>query len=89
MSKEDITLTQKLLHCMFERTLGVQNMHTIEIAYVNENDVKSNIYKYYSTVAPRQLFEEQGFSNGRKTVNGKYQCWACRGFGEAASVRCY
>ena len=26
---------------MFERTLGVQNIYTMEIAYVNENIVKS------------------------------------------------
>ena len=31
--KEDITMTQKFLYCMFEGTLGVQKMHTIEIVY--------------------------------------------------------
>ena len=30
---------------MFDRTLGVHNMHKIEIAYVNGNNVKSSIYK--------------------------------------------
>ena len=35
---------QKFLHCMFEITLGVKNTHIIEIAYVNDNDVASNIY---------------------------------------------
>ena len=35
LSEEDITVMQNFLHCMFERTLGVQNMHTIEIDYVN------------------------------------------------------
>ena len=42
LSKEDITVTQIFLHRMFERTLyrGVQNMYTIEIHHVNENDVK-------------------------------------------------
>ena len=31
---------------MLERTLGVQNMHQIEIYYVNKNDVESNIQRY-------------------------------------------
>ena len=38
-------MTHKFLNCMFERTLGLQNMHAIGIDYVNVNDVKSNIYK--------------------------------------------
>ena len=44
LSKEYIIVTQNFLHCMSEITLGVQNMHT-KIAYVNENYVKSDIYK--------------------------------------------
>ena len=44
-SKEYITETQKFLHCLFEKNLGVQNMHILEYAYVNENDVESKIYK--------------------------------------------
>ena len=30
LSKEDITVTQTFLHCMFEKTLGVQNIHILE-----------------------------------------------------------
>ena len=30
---------------MYERNLGVQNMHQIEIAYLSENKVESNIHK--------------------------------------------
>ena len=33
------------LHCMFEIIIGVQNMHPIEIAYVNKKHVESNIQK--------------------------------------------
>ena len=40
LSKEDIIAMQKFMHCKFERTLDVQNVHTIEIAYMNDNDVK-------------------------------------------------
>ena len=32
LSKENITVAQKFLHYMFKRTIGVQNMHDIEIA---------------------------------------------------------
>ena len=46
MSKENITVTQKFLHCMSDITIWVQNMHETEIAYVNDNDVESNIHKY-------------------------------------------
>ena len=42
-SEEDIIVMQKFLHFMIERTPGVQTMHTIEIAYVNDNDVEYNI----------------------------------------------
>ena len=31
---------------MSKSTLGMQNIHEIEIDYVNENDVESNFYKY-------------------------------------------
>ena len=37
---------QRFIHCMFEIILGVQNMHEIEITYMNNNDVESNIHKY-------------------------------------------
>ena len=36
---------QKHLRCMSKRTLGVKNIHTIEITYVNDNDFKYNIYR--------------------------------------------
>ena len=39
LSKEKITVTQIFLHCMSERTLGVQDIHEVEIAYMNENYV--------------------------------------------------
>ena len=42
--KEDISARQWFRLCMFERTLGLWKMHTVEIAYVNDNDIKSNIY---------------------------------------------
>ena len=38
---EDITVTRKCIHFMFTINTEVQNMYTIEIAYVNENDAKS------------------------------------------------
>ena len=44
LSKEDIIVMQKFLHCMSKSTLGMQNIHEIEIDYVNENDVESKIY---------------------------------------------
>ena len=44
-SEEKITVMQRFLHCMFEITLGVQNMHQIEIDYVSKNDVESTICK--------------------------------------------
>ena len=44
MSKEDIKAQQSFLHFMLRRNIGVQNMHTIEIDYVNGDDVTSNIY---------------------------------------------
>ena len=32
LSNKNITVTQKVLHCMFSGTLGVNNKHKIEIA---------------------------------------------------------
>ena len=43
--KESINVTKRFLHCVFERNIRVQNMHQIEITYVNNNDVESNIHK--------------------------------------------
>ena len=45
LSKGEITVMEKFLHCMFEITWGEQNMYAIEISDVNGNDVKSNIYR--------------------------------------------
>ena len=44
LSKEDITVMQTFLHCIFEITLYIF-FYRIEIDYVNDNDVKSNIYR--------------------------------------------
>ena len=35
------------LDYMFERILGMQNMHPIEIAYMSKKSVESNIHKLY------------------------------------------
>ena len=34
LSKEDITLTQNILHCMSEWNLGLKHMYTIEITII-------------------------------------------------------
>ena len=44
-SKESITVTQNSLYFTLQRTLGVKNMDTIEIAYANKDYIKSNIHK--------------------------------------------
>ena len=36
---------QRFPGCAFERTLGVQKMHQIEISYIGKNDVESTIHK--------------------------------------------
>ena len=36
---------QGFLHCIFEITLGVQNMHGMVMFYLNDNDVESNVHK--------------------------------------------
>ena len=55
LSKEDSIAMKNSQQCMFEITLGVQNMHGIEIASVNENDVISSINrKKYQDYARRQ-----------------------------------
>ena len=55
LSNEDSIAMKNSQQCMFEITLGVQNMHGIEIASVNENDVISSINrKKYQDYARRQ-----------------------------------
>ena len=43
--KENITVMQRFLHCMFEGTPEIKNMHEIKMDYVNKNNVESNIHK--------------------------------------------
>ena len=43
--KENITVMRMFLHCMFERNLGVKNIHDVEISYINNNDIESKILK--------------------------------------------
>ena len=38
-------LFKRFLDCMPEITLGVQNMHQIEISYVSKNAVERNIHE--------------------------------------------
>ena len=45
LPKETIIVAQKFLYCIFERTLGVQNIHDIGISYVNKKDDESKIHK--------------------------------------------
>ena len=45
MSKGNITEMRKFLHRMFERTIGLNRIYEIEIDYLNETDVESNIHK--------------------------------------------
>ena len=45
MSDRNITVTQTVCNYLFEIILVVQNMHQIEIAYVSEKNIESNIQK--------------------------------------------
>ena len=46
LSKVNITVTPRFLHYTFEIIIGVQNMHKIELFYVNKKNVQINIHKF-------------------------------------------